>query len=272
MTTNTTTLTGIQIEIPSLTKTFGVRENAQALGKHLVSAVSEGEIPPSELLKDGRIALVPPGTLTALETIRTKARRTLAAAGIQLGRHYAIPGGVRTDGALAGLEKLREKFNDELEVVIICLDDAIQRQIDRFPQWEAIIRSYRPTPESVRRAARFKVTAFEIISPEGAYGKKAFFEACGEIATGLVEEIVATATELASAIDEGKKTGLDADERLLVLLEKAQAFAYLHPEVESISGRLADALASTPTADMLRRLANPVALVTRPANLLTLAA
>jgi hypothetical protein len=267
-----TTLAGIQIEIPSLTKSFGVRENAQALGKNIVTAVSEGEIPPVELLKDGRITLVPAGTLTALESIRKKAQRTLAAAGVQVGRLYAIPGGERTDSALAGLEKLREKFSDELEVVIICLDDAIQRQIDRFPQWEGIIRNYRPTPESVRRAARFQLTAFRIEAPEGVYGKKAFHEACGEIASGLVEEIVTVATELASAIEDGKKTTVDADERLLVLLEKAQAFAYLHPEVESISGRLADALSSTPTPAALRRLANPVSLVTRPENLLTLAA
>ncbi|MHB8742813.1 MAG: DUF3150 domain-containing protein [Sulfuricaulis sp.] len=214
-----------------------------------------GQLPPKELVSDGRKQLIPAAPLLPLYNVRKQIERALKAEGFA----GLVADGIavtakKADEFLLELSKFEQAFEHAREGLIANLHLHYDAQEQAFPEWATMLRSARLSRNEVRDRCKFGMAVFRMAPPDAdsaSPGSRLYADMMGQALPTLMEDIAADAGKLAERF-KGRscvKQAQVAPVRRLV--EKLKGFAFLDPRVQPIAAGLTTVLDGLPLTGAL---------------------
>lgn len=275
MTTTTTTMPAEQLVI--ISPRIEIWSGTVKLERDTDLASINGQLPPKELVSDGRKQLIPAASLAGMYNVRKQIERTLKAEGFA----GLVGGGIavtakKADEFLAGLSTFEQAFEQAREALIANLTAHYAAQESVFPAWATMLRSARLTAKQVRTRCKFGISVFRLSPPDAdpaSRSNQLFNEMMGSALPTLMQDIAGEAEKLAARF-KGRSCVKQAQVLPVKrLVEKLKGFAFLDPRVQPIAAGLTSVLDSLPLTGalnagqtaccvtVLKQLMDPVSII-----------
>lgn len=230
-------------------------------------------LPPKTLLEGGKLNIINKRYLSALQTAKRTFSSEAARFGFLFHGLHIVPR-EREDEAMASIqERVIERGEQAKAELAAVYEDAVERQILEFPEWETLLRGKAPSLTELMAKISFAVIPVPFTASASQFGQEAFNKLAKEIVPALERDVAS----LAKGILEGP---IGASGPVLVsslnpvreLAWKLSGFRLIDPRIGPVASALEDALAGCPStghvpvsdqilvASLLKQMANPQTL------------
>jgi len=205
-----------------------------------------GGLPPKELLKDGRKAVLDAAVLQPLYNHRKQVHRILLENGTAFFGGTLVPNEVV--GTLASrITAIETEFNEARDLIGPELTRHYAEWEAKHPTWASLFRQNRMTEEEFTSSCRFRIAMLAVVEPESNEASTLFGKATEAVIPGFLEETARAATKAyeTHAKGRGKITqyGLAA---VQALIGRLSAFSLLDPRIAPSGAGYAAILAAMP--------------------------
>lgn len=267
ITNQTTSLTGMVLYYPLIEVWSGTVK----VTRETDLAAAKGDLPPEDLVSDGRKRVIAKDPLAPFLAIRKRVERLLGHLGIRLLGGYAVP--VESTSEIeAELPKMEKEFLDARDELVANLGLHYMNWEVAHPSWTDMLKRERPDENVVSARCAFHVGCIRAESPDGSTSAAAatrFTAIANSALPTLLQETADQAEKLLEHFTGKVSCTQKSVNSVRRLVDKLEAFAFLDQRVRPMVdvmqaqfNRLAktgpiDALGTTSLLWVLKQLADP---------------
>lgn len=215
----------------------------------------KNELPPKDLITNGRMFLVPQGklangstsVLTQLASVRKAVERTLSAHGVRLMGGYAIPNPM-VSTVLQEISDLNHEFDNLVNELVQELPSLYDQQIRAYPEWESQLRAAQISPKSIRSRCFFDVAVFEVSAPKDPAATSRFNDSAKGLFKNVLDDLAATARQIMQVTFSNRSNGITRKAMRPVnrIIDKLDTFTFVDTRLNPMVDFCRDTMNSLP--------------------------
>ena len=212
----------------------------------------QGQMPPKEIMSDGRKTLIKPIHFAGMENVRKRIDRSLKDEGFPyVGVGTAISR-AKAEAFTKDLTGYEQDFQVALDDLCSHLPDFYQEMIDDAgPSWAEFLSQSRLTEDQVRRRCKFGMAIYRMAAPDVDDAMGLYGATMDEALPSMLASVRKDAYKILDRV-RGKTKMLQSQRQAVVkLVDKLKAFAFLDPRVGPTATGLRSVLDRLPQAKTL---------------------
>lgn len=213
------------------------------------------QLPPKQLVTDGRMFLIPQGKLQSgkanllsqLTSVRKGVERTLSSVGIRLMGGYAIPNS-KVSAVLQEIADYNAEFDRLVSELVADVSTLYNQQINNYPEWAAQLLDAQISPASIQKRCRFDLAVFEVSAPKNTEAARRFNCATNGIFDQVLGDLADNAHQILRNTFANRGDGITRKALRPVnrIIEKLDTFTFVDSRLVPMVSYLQDTMNSLP--------------------------
>ena len=205
--------------------------------------LSDGEIPPEELVSLGSKRICDPDALKGFSRIKQSAERACLRVGTRFLGGFAVPQD-QADDLAAKLDALRAEFDGEVTTFLTSYDYALEQWIRTLPEFEGPIRRAIEPAAVVGGRLRF---GFQLVEIKPAEQAGTLVEEVQQLGNGIFSEIEQMARDLEGSFEGKDKLHRRALGTFNRIRDKLACLSFIDPRIQPVVDSIDDWLGRLPS-------------------------